>query len=135
VEDELLVDWELLLSVVSDHHQTRILEVQVVAQKFPLNTDSDTKVFHIFILISTYSDKDNINFTVRDDQTLNYQKREESADGGRVRGSYVVHDPDGFLRTVTYGDDGNGFYATVAREPTDLFGNRRFSTSASDEGK
>jgi hypothetical protein len=59
---------------------------------------------------------------VRDDYTYNYQAREEARDDGKVAGSYVVYDPDGFLRTVKYGDDGNGFYAIVTREPSDLFG-------------
>jgi hypothetical protein len=59
---------------------------------------------------------------VRDEYTANYQAREETRDGHRVTGTYSVFDPDGFLRTVVYGDDGNGFQATVTREPSNLFG-------------
>jgi hypothetical protein len=63
--------------------------------------------------------------SVRDDYTANFQSKHEEREGKRVSGTYVVYDPDGFLRTVRYGDDGYGFYATVTREPSSLFGGGR----------
>jgi hypothetical protein len=61
-------------------------------------------------------------YEVSDDYTANYQARQESRDGDRLEGVYSVLDPDGFLRTVKYGDEGYGFQAVVTREPSNLFG-------------
>ncbi|CAG0884055.1 unnamed protein product [Cyprideis torosa] len=65
-------------------------------------------------------------YEVRDDYTCNYQAREEWRDGKIVKGVYRVVDPDGLIRIVTYGDDGNGFYANVERVPQELFDKKCF---------
>jgi hypothetical protein len=63
----------------------------------------------------------NFSFDVKDDDLTNYQNRQEERDGGVVKGSYSVIDPDGYVRTVTYtADSKNGFQAKVTREPTDV---------------
>ncbi|CAG0886246.1 unnamed protein product [Cyprideis torosa] len=62
-------------------------------------------------------------YEVRDDYTQVYQKREETQDGKSLRGSYSVVDPDGFLRIVTYGDVGEGFFANVERVPQNIIPN------------
>jgi len=63
----------------------------------------------------------NFAFDVKDDDLTNYQNRQEERDGGVIKGSYSVVDPDGYVRTVTYtADSKNGFQAKVTREPTDV---------------
>ena len=63
----------------------------------------------------------NFSFDVKDDELTNYQNRQEERDGGVIKGSYSVVDPDGYVRTVTYtADPKNGFQAKVVREPTDV---------------
>ncbi|CAG7734183.1 unnamed protein product [Allacma fusca] len=63
----------------------------------------------------------NFSFDVKDDDLTNYQNRQEERDGGVIKGSYSVVDPDGYVRTVTYtADPKNGFQAKVVREPTDV---------------
>lgn len=60
-------------------------------------------------------------FDVKDDEFTNYQNRQESRDGGIIKGSYSVVDSDGFIRTVKYtADPKEGFKAEVVREPTDI---------------
>jgi len=46
----------------------------------------------------------------------------EAADGGAVRGSYVVHLPDGRIQTVNYiADHNNGYVADVKYEGTPVY--------------
>ncbi|CAG0899369.1 unnamed protein product [Cyprideis torosa] len=64
-------------------------------------------------------------YEIRDDETLNYQGRQETADDGDLQGTYRVVLPDGRLQIVTYGDAGAGFYANVEYVPQDVFSNFR----------
>lgn len=62
------------------------------------------------------------NYGVNDAQTGDIKSQTETRDGGVVRGSYSVVDPDGFKRTVTYtADEKNGFQAIVNRERIDNY--------------
>lgn len=58
------------------------------------------------------------HYDVHDDHTGDYHSQQEKAENGAVRGSYQLHDADGYLRVVEYtADDHNGFQAVVKREP------------------
>lgn len=56
------------------------------------------------------------SYGVADPHTGDHKSQQEERDGGVVKGSYTVADPDGTLRTVHYtADDHNGFNAVVSR--------------------
>lgn len=58
------------------------------------------------------------HYDVQDSHTGDYHSQHEKAENGAVRGSYQLHDADGYLRVVEYtADDHNGFVAHVRREP------------------
>lgn len=58
------------------------------------------------------------HYDVQDAHTGDYHSQHEKAENGAVRGSYQLHDADGYLRTVEYtADDHHGFVANVRREP------------------
>lgn len=58
------------------------------------------------------------HYDVQDAHTGDYHSQQEKAENGAVRGSYQLHDADGYLRIVEYtADDHNGFQAVVKREP------------------
>ena len=58
------------------------------------------------------------NYAVNDASTGDVHSQQEKAENGAIRGSYMLNDADGFLRTVEYtADDVNGFQANVRREP------------------
>ncbi|CAG0890193.1 unnamed protein product [Darwinula stevensoni] len=71
-------------------------------------------------------------YEMRDDATFNYQARREERDGDDVKGQYQYVGPDGFLYLVTYGDDGQGFYADVDRKPQKIFDEEAFSRRDDD---
>lgn len=55
---------------------------------------------------------------VQDARTGDYKAQEERRDGGHVRGTYSVAEPNGDLRVVSYSADGDsGFRAEVRVEP------------------
>lgn len=57
------------------------------------------------------------SYGVNDPHTGDHKSQHEERDGGIVKGSYTVADPDGTLRTVHYtADDHNGFNAVVSKE-------------------
>lgn len=57
------------------------------------------------------------NYGVDDPHTGDHKSQYEERDGGVVKGSYSVADPDGTYRTVHYtADDQNGFNAVVSKE-------------------
>lgn len=56
------------------------------------------------------------SYGVEDPLTGDHKSQHEERDGGVVKGSYSVADPDGTLRTVHYtADDHNGFNAVVSK--------------------
>lgn len=56
------------------------------------------------------------SYGVHDPHTGDHKSQYEERDGGVVKGSYSVADPDGTLRTVHYtADDHNGFNAVVSK--------------------
>jgi hypothetical protein len=67
---------------------------------------------------------------VADEYTRNYQSRQESRDGHVVKGVYNVLEDDGHMRTVEYGDNGDGFWANVSRAPSSVYGGAGSSTAA-----
>ncbi|KAF4520294.1 hypothetical protein B566_EDAN004353 [Ephemera danica] len=57
-------------------------------------------------------------YVVQDARTGDYKSQEERRDGGHVRGTYSVAEPNGDLRVVSYSADGDsGFRAEVRVEP------------------
>lgn len=57
-------------------------------------------------------------YNVHDSLTGDQKSHEESRNGGVVKGSYSVVEPDGSLRTVIYAADPiNGFNAVVQKSP------------------
>ncbi|VEN46136.1 unnamed protein product, partial [Callosobruchus maculatus] len=56
------------------------------------------------------------NYGVADGLTGDHKTQSEVRDGGHVKGSYSVAEPDGTLRVVEYAaDDVNGFNAVVKK--------------------
>uniref|UniRef100_T1ILI0 Uncharacterized protein n=1 Tax=Strigamia maritima TaxID=126957 RepID=T1ILI0_STRMM len=67
-----------------------------------------------------YQDIDyKFKYVVRDDQTYNYQTRDEEKDGKTVRGSYSLVEPDGSTRIVKYTADEYGFHAQVDNDKSE----------------
>ena len=61
------------------------------------------------------------NYAVNEALTGDVHSQQEKAENGAIRGSYMLNDADGFLRTVEYtADDVNGFQANVRREPLNV---------------
>jgi len=57
-------------------------------------------------------------YVVQDARTGDYKTQEERRDGGKVRGTYSVAEPNGDLRVVSYSSDSEGgFRAEVRVEP------------------
>jgi len=58
-------------------------------------------------------------YSVQDSLTGDSKTQHETRDGGVVKGSYSLVEPDGTTRTVEYtADPVNGFNAVVHREPS-----------------
>lgn len=56
------------------------------------------------------------NYGVNDPHTGDVKSHQEIRDGGVVKGSYSVNEPDGTIRVVEYtADDHNGFNAVVKK--------------------
>jgi len=62
----------------------------------------------------------NFGYEVRDANTTNYHNRAEASAEGCVRGSYSYVLPDDFVYTVSYEDCGEGYKATVRKEPSGI---------------
>ncbi|XP_037912265.1 pupal cuticle protein Edg-84A-like [Hermetia illucens] len=70
--------------------------------------------------IDTYRKADyQFTYSVYNDYSVDIKSHEESRNGDKVYGKYIIIDPDGFKRIVEYTVNGKeGFVARVRREPT-----------------
>lgn len=62
--------------------------------------------------------KYHFTYDIKDEHTGDVKSQHEERDGGVVKGSYSLIEPDGSKRTVEYtADDHNGFNAVVLKDP------------------